>query len=75
MKFRTLDGEVLEADSFRHLAEQLWQTKFIPEPTLDEWMRASAKRAAMFNGSVIRTGTPEMHIEDLIKAGFLTRLG
>lgn len=29
----------------------------------------------MFNGSVIRTGTPEMHIEDLIKAGFLTRLG
>ena len=67
MKFRTLDGEVLEADSFRHLAEQLWQTKFIP--------RGSAKRAAMFNGSVIRTGTPEMHIEDLIKAGFLTRLG
>lgn len=74
MKFRTLDGEVLEAENFRHLAEQLWRSKFIPEPSLDEWMRGSAKRAAMFNGSVVRTASPEAHIEDLIRAGFLTPL-
>ena len=74
MKFRTQDGEVLEAESLRQLAEILWQTKFIPEPTLEEWMRGSAKRAAMWDGSVIRTCSPEAHVEDLIVAGFLTRI-
>lgn len=59
MKFRTQDGEVLEAESLRQLAEILWQTKFIPEPTLEEWMRGSAKRAAMWDGSVIRTCSPK----------------
>lgn len=74
MKFRTQDGEVLEAESLRQLAEILWQTKFIPEPTLEEWMRGSAKRAAMWDGSVIRTCSPEAHVEDLIAAGVLTRI-
>lgn len=74
MKFRTQDGEVLEAESLRQLAEILWQTKFIPEPTLEEWMRGSAKRAAMWDGSVIRTCSPEAHVEDLIAVGFLTRI-
>lgn len=74
MKFRTQDGEVLEAESLRQLAELLWQTKFIPEPTLEDWMRGSAKRAAMWDGSVIRTCSPEAHVEDLISVGFLTRI-
>ena len=74
MKFRTQDGEVLEAESLRQLAELLWQTKFIPEPTLEDWMRGSAKRAAMWDGSVIRTCSPEAHVEDLIAAGVLTRI-
>ena len=74
MKFRTQDGEVLEAESLRQLAEILWQTKFIPEPTLEEWMRGSAKRAAMWDGSVIRTCSPEAHVEVLITTGFLTRI-
>ena len=74
MKVRTQDGEVLEAESLRQLAEILWQTKFIPEPTLEEWMRGSAKRAAMWDGSVIRTCSPEAHVKDLIAVGFLTRI-
>ena len=37
-------------------------------------MRGSAKRAAMWDGSVIRTCSPEAHVEDLIAAGFLTRI-
>lgn len=65
---------MLEAESLRQLAEILWQTKFIPEPTLEEWMRGSAKRAAMWDGSVIRTCSPEAHVKDLIAAGFLTRI-
>ena len=36
-------------------------------------MRGSAKRAAMYDGSVIRTCSPEAHVEDLIRAGFLIR--
>ena len=74
MKVRTQDGELLEAVSLRQLAETLWQTKFIPEPSLEEWMRGSAKRAAMWDGSVIRTCSPEAHVEDLIRFGFLTRI-
>ncbi len=74
MKVRTQDGELLEAASLRQLAETLWQTKFIPEPSLEEWMRGSAKRAAMWDGSVIRTCSPEAHVEDLIRFGFLTRI-
>ena len=74
MKVRTQTGEVLEAESLRQLAEILWQTKFNPEPSLEEWMRGSARRAAMWDGSVIRTCTPEAHVEDLIHKGFLTRI-
>ena len=72
MKFMTVDGQVLEAESLRQLAEILWQTKWDPEPTLEEWMVGSAKRAAMYNDSVIRIVSPEAHVEDLIREGFLT---
>lgn len=72
MRYRTQDGELLEAVSLRQLAEALWQSKFGPEPTLEEWMAGSARRAAMYDGSVIRTCSPEAHVEDLIRAGFVT---
>lgn len=72
MRFKTMDGTLLEAEGFRQLAEALWQSTFDPEPTIEEWMYCSAKRAAMYNGSVIRTETPEAHAEDLIQAGFVT---
>ena len=72
MKYRTESGELLEAESLRQLAEILWHTKWDPEPTLEEWMVGSAKRAAMYNGSVIRIASPEAHVEDLIRAGVLT---
>lgn len=72
MRYRTMSGEMLEAESLRQLAEILWQTKWDPEPTLEEWMVGSAKRAAMYNDSVIRIVSPEAHVEDLIREGFLT---
>ncbi len=37
-----------------------------------EWMRASARRCPAYDGSVIRTISPEAHVEDLIRAGFVT---
>lgn len=38
------------------------------------WMRDNTKRAAMWDGNVIRTCSPEAHVEDLIRKGFLTRI-
>ena len=67
MRFKTMDGMLLEAEGFQQLAEALWN------PTIEEWMRGSAKRAAMYNGSVIRTESPTAHVEDLIQAGFITQ--
>lgn len=72
MQYRTQDGKLLEAASLRQLAEVLWRNKFDPEPTLAEWMAGSARRAAIFDGSVIRTCSPEAHVEDLIRAGYVT---
>lgn len=72
MRYRTQDGELLEAESLRQLAEALWQSKFDPEPTLEGWMAGSARRAALYDGSVIRTSSPEAHVEDLIRAGYVT---
>lgn len=73
MRFKTMDGMLLEAEGFQQLAEALWQSAFDPEPTIEEWMHSSAKRAAMYNGSVIRTESPTAHVEDLIQAGFITQ--
>ena len=71
MKFRTLDGKTLEAAGLQQLAEVLWESKFDPEPTIEDWMRGSAQRAAIYNGAVISTESPEAHVRDLIKAGYL----
>lgn len=72
MKYRSLDGKTFEAESPEDLARSLWQTKFMPEPSLEEWMQGSAERARIYNGSELRMDTVEHHIQDLIAAGFLT---
>ena len=72
MKYLIETGEQLEAASLRQLAEILWQTKWNPEPTLEEWMKASAHRCAVYDGSIVRTTSPEEHVEDLIRVGVVT---
>lgn len=74
MKYRTLDGKVLEARDQAALGQALWQGSFLPEPTLEDWMAASARRALVYNGSQIRTDSVEHHVQDLVAAGFLTLL-
>lgn len=74
MKFRAMDGYEIEAESNQKLAEKLWQSMFIPDATIDEWMAGSAKRAAIYNGSQIRTDCIDHHIEDLIAAGFISKV-
>jgi len=74
MKYETLDGKVFKAKSLEDLAHALWQSKFIPEPSLKEWMRASACRAEMYNGTKLRTDVVENHIIDMIAHGLLREL-
>lgn len=74
MHFKTLNGKTFEAESLKGAAEYLWQMMFTPEPTLEAWMQGSAQRAKAWNGSVIRTGSAEAHVEDLIAAGILERV-
>jgi len=74
MKFRAPNDIIVEGQSYREVAEALWKLMMVPEPTLEEWMVGSARRAREWDGSVVRTTSPEEHIEDLITSGFLTRL-
>jgi len=71
MRYRSLDGKVFTAGSYRELAEEYWQSQFDPPPTIEEWMAGSAKRARIWNEAEIRTDTVEHHIEDLIANGFI----
>lgn len=73
-RYTTLNGKTLEAESLQGIAEALWRLMLVPEPTLEEWMLGSAKRAKDWNGSTIRTTSPEDHVRDLIEAELLTPL-
>lgn len=72
MKYRAMDGYELEAESLQQLAEKLWQSELVPDTSIEAWMAGSAKRAAIYNGSVISTASVEEHVRDLIRAGFVT---
>lgn len=72
MKYRAMDGYELEAESLQQLAEKLWQSMLVPDASIEAWMAGSAKRAAIYNGSVISTASVEEHVRDLIRAGFVT---
>lgn len=74
MIYKLQNGELVEADNLRQLAEKIWQGKFDPEPTIELWMVGSARRAAMYDGSVLRTSSPEDHVADMIQAGFVSRV-
>lgn len=74
MRYRTIDGVIVEADSLHGIAEQLWAQVMVPEPTIEEWMRQSAERARLWNGSRLSTASPEDHVRDMIATGLLTPL-
>lgn len=65
---------LLEAGSLQELVEQLWQLTFGPEPSIEEWMHASAHRALLWNGSHIRVNSPQNHVQDLIAYGVVEAL-
>ena len=74
MKYRYMDGFEFEAENAREAAEKLWASKFVPEATLEDWMAGMARRCQMWDGSIIRTGSPEELVEDLIARGFMAQV-
>lgn len=74
MKYKTLNDKVVEGETLRDIAEALRHMVFVPDASIEEWMTGSAKRAREWDGSVIRTTSPEDHVRDLIEAGFLKPL-
>ena len=74
MQYPTLAGVRLRAISHADLAEARWHSQFSPPETMQEWMQGSAERAQMWNGAILRTDTPENHVDDLIAFGFLERV-
>ena len=71
LRYKTPNGKPVAAESLRGIAEVMWREMLIPEPTLEQWMIGSAQRAKDWNGAIIRTSSPEEHVQDLIDAGIL----
>ena len=74
MRYRFFDGYEFEADGPDQIVEQLWQSKFVPEPTLEEWMAAFVNRARMWDGSELRTSSAADFVDDLLTAGHLVAI-
>lgn len=74
MKYQFIDGAKFEANSLDELAHALWKSKFIPEPSIEEWMIASASRAIIYDGSVLRTSSTDAHIQDMMACGFVKEI-
>lgn len=74
MRYRYFDGFEFEADGPREIAVALWKSKFIPEPTLEEWMIGFARRLEMWDGTVLRIGSVEDMVSDLLTGGHLVAI-
>ena len=74
---RTPDGKLFVAGDFPELARQLWESRFIPEPTIEDWMARNQELFKASDGTltvVLRTDTVSNHMEDLIANGWCERL-
>ncbi len=74
MRYRYFDGYEFEANGPMEIATALWQSKFVPEATLEEWMIGFAKRLKMWDGTVVRTGSVDELVDDLLTGGHLVAI-
>lgn len=71
MRYRFSDGFEFEADGPDEVIEKLWHSKFVPEPTVEEWMAGFVNRAQMWDGTELRTSSSSDFVDDLLTAGHL----
>lgn len=74
MRYRYSDGFEFEANGPDEIANALWQSKFVPEDTLEEWMAGFARRVEMWDGTVLRTGSVVELVDDLLTSGQLVAI-
>lgn len=74
MKYRYYDGFEFEAEGNRDIAEKLWQSSFIPEATIEEWMKRLADRAKMWDGADLRTDSVDNLVADLFATNRITAI-
>lgn len=70
-KNHTERTEVFETDTPEQMVGYLWKASFIHEASADQYMKAVARREAMYDGKVIRTDTAAHFLADLAKAGLI----
>lgn len=68
----TIDGSCYIAASADEVVEQMWQSSLFGEHSIDDFRKGFTKRLAIYNGGIVRCGTNQELVEDLVKLGFLT---
>lgn len=71
MRYRFFDGYEFEANNPMEVAIALWKSKFIPEPTLEEWMVGFVNRMEMWDGVVLPTDSVDALVDGLLTGGYL----
>jgi hypothetical protein len=67
----TIDNSNYSADTADELIEQFWLSSLFGEDNIEDYRVGFAKRLAVYNGSIVRSGTNQELFDDLVKLGFL----
>jgi len=66
MKIQTLDGFIAKGKNAEEVCKALWYSMIFADADFETWLKNSAHRAKMWNGSDVRYDTAEHHLQDLI---------
>ena len=69
--YRTNDGAHFSAGSARELMEKLRADSWNPENSLEDYVLATARASALYNGKQHRSDSPEALVEDLLASGLM----
>jgi ABC-type taurine transport system substrate-binding protein len=64
--------QLLHAETFEGLVEEMRVTNFLPTDSVAEFMRGIVERCRMWNSAVIRMDTAEHFLTDLEAEGLVT---
>lgn len=71
-KIKTNDGEMFEGETWEQVVDAMrLSTPLEPDPDIDVYMKETARRAKVWNGSIVDTKTPETFIRSLARGKLL----
>lgn len=74
MKYKTLDGKFIEAESPTDLVQKLRADSFSPSDDLKDFMAQTSERCYEYNHANIRIDTPAHFVDDMLQCGFLKKV-